>query len=335
MADMPDIQQIAGGFDFARLAESWSMPLMVLDRELRYVYANTAYLKVLEQPWEAMDGRSIFELFPVPPDVQARYAETFNRTLAGEVTKLKPQRQELHLPDGTVAIRTWQCVQEPYRNERGEVTHLVQRSVDVTAETELRRKNDIIQDELDHRIKNLFSVIIATARISGPLASDSGSFVKDFTRRLEAMSRVYSRLSNNDWFGLSLHSLFVEELDSLLGKNSGRYTLSGDDVTLSVKSTKDAALIIHELAVNALKYGCFSRPGGQLHVTWSVHDGWLDASWTETGISGVRLPERDGFGTALFQMMPNMEITRSFRDEGLHMTLKCPVDISFSAGESA
>ena len=55
MADMPDIQQIAGGFDFARLAESWSMPLMVLDRELRYVYANTAYLKVLEQRSLALD----------------------------------------------------------------------------------------------------------------------------------------------------------------------------------------------------------------------------------------------------------------------------------------
>lgn len=328
MVDMSQPDRSDSEFDFSSLAHNWTLPLMVLDRQMRFVYANPAYLEATRKSWEMLEGVYMFDAFPDAPERQAPVEEKFRQTLAGEITYLDAQPYELTLPDGSISMRTWQCVQEPYRNAAGEVTHLVQRAEDITEQAELQRQNHIIQEELDHRIKNLFAVIIATVRISGPMAKDVRSFTQDFTNRLEAMSRVYSQLSENNWRGLPLRRLFRQELESVLGSDSDRYSLSGDDVTLSLKSTKDASLMIHELVVNALKYGCFSRPEGRLDITWSLRDGMLDISWVESGLSGVRPPEKEGFGTVLFQMMPNVTLTRDFRDEGMRLRLTVPVDIS-------
>ncbi|KCZ51556.1 sensor histidine kinase [Hyphomonas pacifica] len=328
MADTLPLTAGTGGFDLVQAADQWIQPLMVLDREFRFVYANRAYLRIMGKAWKDLNARYFFDVFYHEPKKRAEVEEAFRSTFDGELTYLAEHPYELEHPDGSIHVRTWQWVQKPFRGAEGIVTHIVQRCEDVTDRVELKRQNEIMSNELAHRIKNMFSVIMATARISGSVASDLDGFIDEFNDRLVSMSRVYSKLTTNDWYGLPLRHLLEEEIRAVTRRDDSRYCLSGPDITLSLKSTKDGALIIHELASNASKYGCFSQPDGRLDVTWYIEDEHLVVVWEESDLTGVRPPSRKGFGSILFHMLPNLKVTRDFRDTGLVLTVRSPISIS-------
>ena len=222
-------QEITGDLSFREVADRWTVPLMVLDRDLCFVYANKAYLTATNTEWASIRQKYIFEIFPDVEERQDPVEAKFRRVFEGVQTRLEAQPYDLKQPDGTVQTRMWQAVQDPYRNDDGVVTHMIQRAEDITAQMELQRQNDFMQNELAHRIRNMFSVIMATSRISGESAESVDTFVDDFNERLVSMSRVYSNLTRNDWTGLSLRKIMIEELDGMLGRGSERYTLKGND----------------------------------------------------------------------------------------------------------
>lgn len=328
MPGLPNTSPETTAIDFDRMVEESRVPTIVLDQEMRLAYANPVFMELVQVDWTQIRGAYLLEAFPRQAERRLFLEEHIRKVLAGEPIRFDGLPHKVTMPDGTIDVRIWQCVGEPYRNPQGEVTHAVLRAEDISERVALKRQNDIISDELDHRVKNLFAVIMATARISGSMAQSTEGFVKDFNQRLTSMSRVYSRLSNNDWQGLTLRSLLEEELEVIASPESGAYSLTGDDITLNTKATKDAALIIHELATNAVKYGCFKHTGGRLDVTWGVKDDVLDVTWEESGASGIKPVDREGFGTVLFQMMPNVKVDRQYRDEGILVNVKVPLPIS-------
>ena len=335
MADTLEFQSRTGGFDLVQAADQWLQPMMVLDREFCFVFANRAYQRIMGKTWKEMEGRYFFDVFYHAPKKKVEVEATFRETFDGELTHLAEQPYELEQPDGSIHVRTWQWVQKPFFNADGQVTHIVQRCEDVTDRVELMRQNEIMSNELAHRIKNMFSVIMATARISGSLADDLEGFIDEFNDRLVSMSRVYSSLTTNDWYGLPLRHILKEEIEAAVHRDTSRYSLSGPDITLSLKSTKDGALIIHELASNAKKYGCFSQPEGRLDVRWYLEDEHLVVEWEESGLTDVKPPSRKGFGSILFHMLPNLKVTRDFRETGLMVTVRSPISISIFGKEEA
>ena len=320
---------------FASVADRWALPLVVYDSELRFVYANKAYLEVTNTVWEQIDGQFIFDIFPEIPERRAPVEALMRRALAGETTSLDAVPYEIVMPDGSRELRVWQAVQDPYRDAQGRVTHIIQRADDITAQVELKRQNAFMHNELAHWVRNMFSVVMATSRISGATADNIETFVDDFNERLVSMSRIYTSLNDNDWRGLSLRKVASDELEGLLGRGSNRYTLRGNDIMLTVKASKDAALIIHELAANARKFGCFSVPDGHLTFEWYMEGRILHAHWTETGVPGVRPPTRSGFGSQLFEMFPKIKATRTFAADGVKVKaevplIKSPIDMPVS-----
>jgi PAS domain S-box-containing protein len=310
---------------FASVAGNWALPLVVYDHELRFVYANKAYLEATNTTWSQIDGQFIFDIFPEVPQRRAPVEALMREALMGESTTLEAVPYEITMPDGSRQMRVWQAVQDPYRNADGDVTHLIQRAEDITAQVELKRQNDFMQNELAHRIRNMFAVIMATSRIAGESADNVDTFVDDFNERLASMSRVYSNLTQSDWTGLSLRKIMVEELDAIAGRGSERYTLNGGDVFLTVKGSKDAALIIHELAANARKFGCFSTPKGHLTVEWSFEGEIMHATWSETGVPDVQPPTRVGLGTRVFDMFPGIKATRTITEDGMKIFFEVPI----------
>jgi two-component sensor histidine kinase len=325
MDQVSQTQEITGDLSFREVADRWTVPLMVLDRELCFVYANRAYLTATNTEWANIRQKYIFDIFPEVEERRDPVEAKFRQVFQGMQTRLEVQPYELKQPDGTVQTRMWQAVQDPYRNDDGVVTHMIQRAEDITAQVELKRQNDVIQNELDHRIRNMFAVIMATSRISGESAESVDTFVDDFNERLASMSRVYSNLTRSDWKGLSLRKIMIEELDAMLGRGSQRYTLRGSDAILTVKGSKDAALIVHELAANARKFGCFSTPAGHLTVEWTLKGDVLRVTWTETGVPGIQPPTRVGFGTRLFDMFPKLVSTRTFTQDGVQIIVEAPL----------
>ena len=86
------------------------------------------------------------------------------------------------------------------------------------------------------------------------------------------------------------------------------------------------ALIIHELATNATKYGALSTPNGKVAIRWEVKDDAFAFSWVETGGPPVQLPATTGFGTKLIQVAIDAAPTISYSSEGFRYAVVVPVD---------
>lgn len=317
----------------ANLPDHSSLPMNIIDKDIVFVWANQAYLEATNTTWDTLIGRYVFEAFPDTEDRVQNVLKHFKQALAGETTQMAEQPYELLEPDGTKKTHYWKAIQDPIFNADGEATHIIQRAQDITDEVELRQINETISQELDHRIRNLFTVLNAVARLTADGAEDVESYVEGFQARLQAMGTTYNKLSREMWQGQSFETVLRDSLSPFVSRASGRYTLSGPDLTLSVKSTKDASLIFHELTTNAVKYGCFSVPNGHLTVKWWVEKDHLMVTWEETGLTDLKEPTRIGFGHQLFAIMPNMLVTREFRPTGLFMKAKIPTQISLGKVE--
>lgn len=136
-----------GSFDFGQLFEHSPNAYMVLDRELRFVAANRAYLKVTSMRLESLLGHRVFDVFPDRPGEATEgvraVQESFARVLATgqpDVLALIPYCLPRHLPDGSVVPEEhfWSATHTPLSDERGEVRFILQHRVDVTELQQLR-----------------------------------------------------------------------------------------------------------------------------------------------------------------------------------------------------
>lgn len=301
---------------FKRLLDQVATPVSVFCAELNFVYVNESAQQLVQKPWTETIGRNLFDVFPEEPEREQIVREKFRECLAGKTTHMDAVAYEIEL-DGKRQLRFWQAVQKPFHDAEGNVTHIMQCIEDITDELEMHREKEAISQELDHRVKNMISVISATATIAGQSASSVPQFVEDFNARLRSMDRTYSRLNDNHWRGIELRALFEEEIQQFVRKRPEAYTLEGPDIQMSVKATKDAAMMIHEVATNAAKYGCFSETSGRLSVSWWLEGETLLLKWVETGVTDVVAPTHVGFGTQLFDMMADIEIERDFAPSGI------------------
>ena len=324
------LPQEAVHLNFRKMFDNILTPYMVMDRRFYIVYANPAYLEMVERKLEDIIGRYVFDNFPDTEERVEIIRSAMVRTLNGETTRMERQSYHFESADGSTRTRCWQCVQTPYFNSDGEVAYIIHHAEDVAEAVELERRNQLIARELDHRVKNMFSVIQATASLASQNVTDISEFRDSFISRLMAMSRSYNQLRNSNWEGVPLRDIFEAELEQYGGLNSNRITAEGPHVLFNAKVVQTASIFVHELATNAAKYGCFSTPEGRLHISWWHEEGGpgMFISWTETGLSGVTAPETTGFGTQLSDFMPNMKIKRDYRDEGLHVDVYLPMTLA-------
>lgn len=313
--------------DIAGFAEQSAVPTMAVDRNLYLVFANAAYCEALGKSRDELIGKYIFDVYEAPPKDQESFVRKCALTFQGEITRSDIHTRLVSGADGRTRTMYWQSTQEPIHSASGEVCYIVQRSEDVSHLVELQRSHDVISAELDHRVKNFVSVILATARITAMSASSVEQYTEDFCSRIDSMARIYSRMSSLGLMGLQLRSLFEDELAQISSQKAIQYSLKGDDIQLTGKSTRDGGMVIHEFVTNALKHGCFSRPGGRLDVEWSVSGNMLRVLWVESGMTGIRPPERVGFGTRLTEMLPNARVKREYRDSGLTIEYTVPIGL--------
>jgi len=317
--------------DFDSALKSLPASVMMLDRDLRFVFVNHRYLDMVGRSEGELLGRHVFDAFPDTPERVAEVSDMFHRALAGERVETQAQPFQLADPDtGKVTTKYWRFACMPHTAPGGQITHLIQVAEDVTAQEELRRQNEVISKELHHRVRNLMTVVMTTARLSAGSYDTIDDYVAQFCNRLEAMNRNYRRLEQNDWEGLSFRRLFDEEIRALPAECAGRVSLSGGDFRLSLKSTKDAGLVIHEMMTNALKHGCLGDAAGRLEISWQLESDVLTVDWSETGLTGLSAPQRSGFGSLLLASMPNLKVERDYRPEGLKARFQVPVSIAVS-----
>ena len=180
----------------------------------------------------------------------------------------------------------------------------------------------IIVDELQHRLKNKLSTIHAVLH---QVLQDQPQVWANIDHRLRALSATNDLIARVDSSGCDIKDLLLSELGPY---GHVRFTLNGDPLFLPAKLAVSLALIFHELATNAGKYGAFSAPRGLLQVTWSVSDDRLNITWDETEGPPVEQVGEPGFGTKLLKSAlrafdGKTELT--FLKTGVHCTMQCRI----------
>jgi two-component sensor histidine kinase len=177
----------------------------------------------------------------------------------------------------------------------------------------------LVVDELQHRLKNKLSTIHAVLH---QVLQDQPQVWANIDHRLRALSATDDLIARVDSSGCDIKDLLLSELGPY---GHVRFTLNGDSLFLPAKLAVSLALIFHELATNAGKYGAFSAPRGLLQVTWSVSDDRLNLTWDETEGPPVEQVGEPGFGTKLLKSAlrafdGKTELT--FLKTGVHCTMQ-------------
>ena len=179
--------------------------------------------------------------------------------------------------------------------------------------------------ELQHRSQNLFAVIEAIASRTLIEGQTIANAKEVFAGRLHALARTHSMLANNAFLGAPLKEIVAQEITSF----SDQVTVTGCDIAVNTRAAESFALIIHELATNAVKYGALSTRQGRVAIQCSIDGangrGQLRFEWTESGGPPVSPPARKGFGsTILFEVAKqfSQDVQAKFSPEGLTYQLR-------------
>lgn len=162
------------------------------------------------------------------------------------------------------------------------------------------RRRRIIQDELNHRIKNIITLIISIARQTGLHSETVDEYSRSLEGRLQALSTAHDQSISG---GAARSLLAIVEAEAALYRHQrspGRLSVDGPVIALDDRASGVIALVMHEMMTNAAKYGALSSAEGRLSVTWHLsEDGSCVLDWRETGGPSVELPSRKGFGSKL------------------------------------
>jgi len=309
-----------------RVFEGWSLPVMVLDAELRFIFANDAYLNAVHRNFADLEDVYVFDAFKDTPERVEPILSKFQATLNGDVTQLDAQPFQLEMEDGRVEELFWRATQDPLFDDKNNIVGVIQRCEDITHQHQLEQRNKAIGYELSHRVKNIMAVVSSVARITGRNASRGTDFtvhdfIKTFTSRLNAMSRTNDLLEQADWSGLDVRAIFLDELSPFEDSGNHVYSLQGPHIRLSVDASKDLSMVCHELMTNAVKYGSLGQDDGHLDVHWTRSGDRLVIKWTEQCLEVHPPSDSVGFGTQLFDMLPYVTVDRNFTPTGLHLTI--------------
>ena len=162
----------------------------------------------------------------------------------------------------------------------------------------------LLNHELSHRMKNLFSMVQAVVAQTLRGATDVDDVREVLSRRLIALGKAHDILLGGTAERAPLAAVIREGIGVLEGA-SERVRVAGPEIEVGAKAALSLALMLHEMTTNAVKYGALSVPDGRVDLSWSISEGEdgpaLRLSWQERGGPPVEPPARKGFGTRLIE----------------------------------
>jgi two-component sensor histidine kinase len=254
---------------------------------------------------------------PVPHD-QCPMAEVLR-------TGISVHDQEVHIerPDGARGIALVNI--EAVKDDDGNIVGAVNCFHDITERKQSEEYAKILSRELDHRAKNLLTLVQATVHLTQ--ARTANDFKKAIAGRLQALSNAHTLLAQSRWTGAELRTLVTEELSPYCPDGASRAVINGPEIVLTAKSAQSIAIVLHELTTNAVKYGALSVPKGRVRVEWSIAETHLVIRWSETKGPRVTPPSREGFGTRVVAKIIDAELEGKMRLDWHRGGLRCEIAI--------
>jgi len=243
------------------------------------------------------------------------------------------KRAEVPLEDAP-GIRWHDLHIEPLRNEAGEVVGLTCASVDVTERKEGEAHLRLLLRELTHRSKNLLAVIQAMARQTARHTGSVETFLTQFGARLQALAASHDLLIRESWYGASLGELVRSQLGVYLDGVAAQVSIEGPAIAIKPEAARNLGLALHELAVNAAKFGALSVPAGRVAITWNrlenVDGSAVELDWREKLGPKVKARRRKGFGSIVIERnlarALDAKVELEFDPDGLHCHIVIPAN---------
>ena len=241
--------------DDAILSKDLNGVIMTWNRGAEHLFGYTA---------EEAVGRPVTILIPM--DRQDEEPFILERVRRGEKVdhyETIRQRKDGSLVDISLTV-------SPIKNERGEIVAASKIARDITETKRAQERQELLLREMDHRVKNLFTLAISVLTLSGRYASSIPQLIDSTRDRLSALARAHAlTLSHGPRAAhaagpATLHSLLEAISAPHLGEGDGRrFSIIGCDMEISGSTISSLALLLHEFATNSVKYGRFPRLPGK------------------------------------------------------------------------
>ncbi|MBU2341499.1 MAG: CHASE3 domain-containing protein [Alphaproteobacteria bacterium] len=192
---------------------------------------------------------------------------------------------------------------------------------------EARDRADLLARELNHRVKNLFAVVLAIVQLSARDKPEAKPVTDSIAERIRALLTAHEVSQGElDRPVASLRAL-VETSIAPYRSTRLQATIEGDEILLPAAQVTPLGLVLHELTTNAVKYGAWSQ-GGTIEVRWDRQGNEIRMVWRERGVVVEQQPERRGFGSMLMISAARQfggTLERDFHGDGLEVVITLPV----------
>ena len=208
--------------------------------------------------------------------------------------------------------------------------------VNVTAEQMALQQREVVAQELNHRLKNMFAVIISLMNLSARGKTDVQDYVRQMRERMTALASAFTLTYQNNTTALSPQThISLNELLNRLAEPYGfsdqeRIRITGEALLCPVGHVTPISLVFHELVTNAVKHGALSVPQGHVEIRLSKQALFMKIEWLEVhGPEITQEPLTRGFGSRLKQMSIDVQMQGSFKEvwakEGLICIIQLPL----------
>jgi PAS domain S-box-containing protein len=308
---------IASERQYRDLLERANDIVATFDFEGRITSMNAAAERVLGYTPAELVGRALREF--VPPEEMPMHDAMLARKLAGELST----RYEMHIrsKDGrTVTLEVnSQLVWDADNAARG--IHSIARDVSERKAAEARQ--ELFIREQEHRIKNLLAVVQSIVRSTLANSADLASAQSTIDGRLQALGRAQQAIRSGGKAEASIVRIVENELSAF----SSRVRCAGPEVFASGGFAQMFAVVLHELATNAAKYGALSAPEGIVDIQWDLQKSKMFSFvWKEQGGPPVRPPAFPGFGTKLLNSAFGKVARFEYAASGFSYAVEIPVE---------
>ena len=281
---------------------------------------NEAAERMFGYSADEMIGQSIRRV--VPSDRQAEEDTILSRMAQSESV----ERHEMTLLAKNGRTFDASITISPVRDADGRNIGCSKIIRDITARKRVEEQVRLLMREVNHRAKNMLSLVQAIARQTA--AHEPQDFVGRFTERLQALAANQDLLVQNEWHGVDVEDLARAQLAHFADLVGSRIATHGPKLRLNAAAAQAIGLAMHELATNAGKYGALSTGKGRVDVGWGTDGDTFTMSWTEREGPLVSAPKRGGFGTTVVERMAKQSVDGAVEldhaPSGLSWRLTCP-----------